>query len=50
MRGEPEFSVEFHDWKLDAKLSADKFEFRAPRDAIQIEFFNAPKGDKVTRR
>lgn len=50
VRGHPEFSVEFHDWELDAGLKAEHFEFKAPSDAIQIEFFNAPKGAKVTRR
>jgi hypothetical protein len=34
----PGFLVEFADWKLNPKLKAKTFEFKAPADAKQIEF------------
>jgi hypothetical protein len=36
--GHPGFLVEFADWKLNPKLKAKTFEFKAPADAKQIEF------------
>lgn len=34
----PHFLVEFDDWKLDGKVDAEEFAFKAPRDASVIEF------------
>lgn len=34
----PRFRVEFFDWKLNTRLSASEFAFKAPKDAKQIEF------------
>lgn len=35
---QPSFLVEFADWKLNPKLKAKTFEFKAPANAKQIEF------------
>jgi hypothetical protein len=38
VQNRPSFLVEFDDWKLNPKLKAKTFEFKAPADAKQIEF------------
>jgi hypothetical protein len=35
---QPSFLVEFFDWKLDPRLKAKTFDFKAPSNAKQIEF------------
>lgn len=38
LKDTPRFIVEFTDWKLNPKLNAQTFEFKAPKDAQKIEF------------
>ena len=35
---QPSFLVEFTDWKLNPKLKANTFDFKAPANATQVEF------------
>jgi hypothetical protein len=35
---QPTFTVEFHDWKLDAPVSAQTFNYTIPKGAVKLEF------------
>jgi len=35
---QPTFTVEFHDWKLDAPVSARTFNYTIPKGAVKLEF------------
>ncbi len=36
--GEPSYSVEFGDWKIDEPVNADVFEFKNTMNAVKVEF------------
>ncbi len=35
---QPTFTVEFHDWKLDAPVSAQTFHYNLPKGAVKLQF------------
>jgi len=46
MKSQPEFTVELHDWDVNAKLTDDTFEFKPPPAAKKIEFLSLREQSK----